>query len=205
VVTSTVICFDPVTLLCVGRLAPQKGFDLAVSALGLLHKRYPNMRLVIAGDGPARADLEFQAKKLGIAPHVEFLGWVEPGAVADLMNKATIVIVPSRGTEAFGLVALEASLMSRPVIVANSGGLAEIIVANETGLTFQKDDTAGLAQAIASLLDDHERATRMAQAARVRANALFSLQRYVDDSDALYRAVLAQWTANNATFNNASR
>ena len=189
------ISFDPPTLLCIGRLTPQKGFDLALSALGSLHERYPNMRLMLAGDGPARTDLELQAKKLEISSRVDFLGWVDRSRLFDLLNASTMAIVPSRWDEAFGLTALEGSFMCRPVIVTRSGGLPEIIVDGETGLVVEREDVKGLAEAIAFLIEHPELAMRMAEAGRLRANALFTLERYVNESDALYRKLIARETA----------
>jgi len=73
--------FDSPRLLCLGRLAPEKGFDLALAAFaGILHL-FPQARLVIAGDGAARGELEQQAAKQGITDSVEFTGWVDPEQV----------------------------------------------------------------------------------------------------------------------------
>jgi len=87
---------DPVRLLCLGRVVADKGFDLALSAFAALSARYPQARLVIAGDGPARPELEQQAVDLGVADVVEFTGWVVPESVPQLMNEASVVIIPSR-------------------------------------------------------------------------------------------------------------
>jgi glycogen(starch) synthase len=187
------ICFDPPTLLCVGRLAPQKGFDLALSAFATLNERYPRMRVIIAGDGPARDDLELQAKKLGISSRVDFLGWVNRSRIGELINASTLLIVPSRGEEALGLTALEGSFMCRPVIVTKSGGLPEVVVDQETGLTVERENDKQLAEAIAFLIDHPEIAVRMGEAGRLRANTLFGLDRYVDDSDALYKQIITEW------------
>lgn len=65
---------DPPRLLCLGRLVPQKGFDLALTASAALVDRFPNMRLIIAGDGPARPELEQQAAELGLTHRVDFRG-----------------------------------------------------------------------------------------------------------------------------------
>jgi len=102
-------------LLCLGRLVPRKGFDLALTAFASIVDRFPRARLVMAGDGPARPELERQAAALGLADRVGFDGWGAPDKVSELMNTATMVIMPSRH-EAFGLVALVAAMMARPII-----------------------------------------------------------------------------------------
>lgn len=187
------LSFDRPKLLCVGRLAHGKGFDLALSAFKLISTRYKKLRVVIAGDGPARSDLENQATTLGIRSWVEFLGWVEPSRMPDLLNSATIVSVPSRHEEAFPLVALEAALMARPVVATRVGGLPESIIDHETGLIVETENPAKLAAAIAFCLDNSEVATRMGEAGRLRASALFGLDRYADESDALYKKIRSEW------------
>lgn len=187
------LSFDKPSLLCVGRLARDKGFDLVLSAFDQIKQRYPNLRIIIAGDGPARRDLEIQATELGIRARVDFLGWVEPGRIGEILNSATLVLVPSRTEEAFPLVALEAALMARPVVATRVGGLPENIVDHETGLLVEKENPEQLAESVAFLLDHPETASRMGEAGRLRANRLFGLTRYVDESDALYKKVVAGW------------
>lgn len=176
-------------LLCLGRLAGEKGFDLALTAFASLVGRFPDLRLIIAGGGPARSELEQQAAALGVAHAVDFMGWVEPDTVPALMNTATVVVIPSR-QEAFGLVALEAALMARPVVATRVGGLPEVVMHQQHGLLVEKENGTALAEAIAFLLDHPETALRMGQAARHRAQQVFSFERHVDAYDALYRQLI---------------
>lgn len=185
--------FDQPTVLCVGRLARGKGFDLALSAFALIEKRYERVRMVIAGDGPARTDLERQAAELSIRSKVNFLGWIEPSRMPDLLNSATLVIVPSRDEEAFPLVALEAALMARPVVGTQVGGLPESVLDQETGLIVAKEDPQELARAMALLLDNPAVATQLGETGQARSKARFGLQRYADESDDLYKKVFADW------------
>jgi len=179
---------DPPRLLCLGRLTEEKGFDLVLAALRRLVDRCPRLGLIIAGDGPLRRTLERRATELGLMPHVDFLGWVSPDDVPALINAATVVVVPS-SYEAFGLVALQAAQMGRPVVATRVGGLAEIVEDGVTGLLVESGDATLLAAAIAKLLDDPAAATRMARAARRRARERFSWGRHVDAYDALYRSL----------------
>jgi len=184
--------FNSPRLLCVGRIVRDKGFDLAVTAFASIASRFPNARLVIAGDGPARQGLERLATDLGIAKRVEFLGWVAPKEVPALMNTSTFVVMPSRWREAFGLVALEAALMARPVIATRTGGLPEVVDHLHTGLIVEREDTEALAQAISLLLSSPELAWRMGRAGRKRALQLFSWDRFVDAHDALYQRLIKE-------------
>jgi len=179
------LAFDPPELLCLGRLIHDKGFHTAVQAFATIRQRFPTARLTIAGDGPARPDLEGQVRALGLEEAVRFTGWVNPEDVAATINRASIVLMPSR-EESFGLVALESGLMGRPVVASRVGGLPEVVQHGETGLTVTRDDPQALAEAAIDLLEDPDLARRFGKAGRERGLATFSLDRYVDQYDALY-------------------
>jgi glycogen(starch) synthase len=173
-------------LLCLGRLVEEKGFDLALNAFVLLRDSFPHTRLIIAGDGPARPALEQQAAKLDLAEFVQFVGWVTPDRVPALMNTATVVVMPSRH-EGFGLVALEAALMARPIVATRVGGLPEVVAHQQTGLLVEQDDSKALAGAISALLADPNMAAQLGQAGYRRAQQLFRWECHVDAYTALYQ------------------
>lgn len=153
------LSFEPPELLCLGRLVYEKGFHVAVEAFSLIRNAFPAARLTIAGDGPARQDLEAQVRRLGIQQAVLFTGWVSPDDVPDTINRASMVLMPSR-EESFGLVALESGLMGRPVIASRVGGLPEVVQHGETGLTVPRDDPEAMAAAAVRLLREPDRARR---------------------------------------------
>jgi glycogen(starch) synthase len=173
-------------LLCLGRLSPEKGFDVAVTAFASLVNRFPNARLVIVGEGPERTKLECQIRKLGLTHRVELAGEVAPEEVPGLLNTVTMVLLPSR-QESFGLVALEAALMARPVVATRVGGLPEVVLHEQTGLLVENENSGALAEAAAFLLTQPATAMKMGQTARLRAHHTFSWQRHVDAYDALYQ------------------
>lgn len=177
---------DPPRMLFLGRLVPEKGLDWALEGLSDVFSRFPDACLVIAGDGPERKVLERKTKQLGLAHSVKFLGSVPVESVPLLLNDATLVMIPSR-TEGFGLVALEAAMMGRPVVATRVGGLPEVVVDGQTGLLVDQGDCSAWAQAILKLFSDHVTATRFGEAARKRALEVFDWERYVDTCDALYR------------------
>ena len=177
---------DAPQLLCLGRLKARKGFDVALTAFASICGRFPQVRLVVAGDGPERPSLERQAARLGIAEVVDFIGWVAPEDVPKVVAKATAVVMPSRH-EPFGLVALDAALMARPIVASRVGGLAEVVTHQETGLLVEPEDSAGVAEALAFLLENHESAVEMGRVARERAQAVFSWNRCVSGYDELYQ------------------
>ena len=186
--------FDSPLLLCVGRLVHEKGFDIALNAFSSVIKRFPNARLVIAGDGYAKSDLIQLTTRLGLTDAVEFAGWVEPEKILELINTATMVIMPSRWAEPFGLVALQATQMARPVVATRVGGLPEVITHGETGLLVEKENSEALSEAIIFLLQNKDIAMRMGQTAKSRAQKLFNWKRFVDAYDALYRQIIRENT-----------
>lgn len=179
-----------IELLCVGRLVPEKGFDLALDAFEKLCARYPNARLTLAGDGPEREALEQRAEGLGIRDRVEFLGWTAPDSIPERMNRASLLLMPSR-REGLPLVAIEASLAGLPIVATKVGGLPEVIDAGRTGLLVRPEDSSALTKSMVSILEDPKRARAMGEAARSRALERFDLEAQVDSYDGLYRRLTA--------------
>jgi glycogen(starch) synthase len=177
---------DPPVVVCLGRLVADKGFDVALDAFAHVIQRVPAARLILAGDGPEREALSERTAQLGLQGAVEFAGWVAPEQVPALMNRATVVVVPSRVREAFGLVALEAALMARPVVATRVGGLPEVVLDGETGLLVASEQPQEMARAICSLLVSSEYATALGARGRNLALDDFSLQGYVDAHLELY-------------------
>ena len=176
----------PPVLLCIGRMHMIKGFDVAIRAFAHLSNRGINARLTIAGNGPEKKKLEYLARDLGVAGQVEFTGWVLPDCVPSLINTATMVLMPSRWPEPFGLVALQAAQMGRPIISSAIGGLPEIVEHGLTGLLVGPDDEHSLADAIQDLLSDAPRAKRLGENARQRAREKFDFGAFVDAYERIF-------------------
>lgn len=137
------------SILFCGRLTRKKGCDLLLSAVARLRDvlAQEGYRIDIVGDGPYREDLERLVKTLRVEDMVVFHGFLSAEATQKFMHQAEICVVPSQN-EAFGLVAVEAmSCMCCP-IVCNSGGLAEIVVPNASGMVFEAGNDEDLAQKI---------------------------------------------------------
>ncbi len=182
----TSLPLDPPTILTYGRLVSEKGFDTALRAFQSIAAHPSRPRLTVAGDGPERAALEALAASLGISDQVTFNGWQPPGKVAELINQSTLVLVPSRWPELFGLVALEAAQLGRPVISTRSGGLVDIVVDHETGRLVPIDDAVAMAEALFQLLSDPDTLIRMGTRARERAVQHFDFGRFLDRHLELY-------------------
>ena len=176
----------PPVLLTIGRLVREKGFDVAIEAMALVLGQFPGARLIIAGDGPERQALEGQTNRLGIASQVEFAGWVGREGIADLINRASMVLMPSRWEEAFGLVALEAMQMARPVVATRVGGLPEVVADGTSGILVPKENSEAMAHAVTRLLADPALARNMGANGRELAQRKFSFGRFITDHERLY-------------------
>lgn len=156
-----------------GRLSSEKGQRVAVEAMFLIVKEHPEARLAIVGEGSDREDLETTAEALGIRDRVHFTGFMQD--VRELMSACDVVIVPSARGEGFGLVAVEAMALCRPVVASAQGGLPEIVVAGETGLLVPPNDPRALADAVCELVAKPDLARSMGEKGRERVEQHFAL------------------------------
>jgi glycosyltransferase involved in cell wall biosynthesis len=127
-------------LLGVGRLVPEKGFDLLVRAAALT-----GQAAIVVGDGPERAALEELAGSL--RADVTFTGEVHPSELAARYHQARVVVVPSR-REGFGMVAAEAAAAGRAVVGTRVGGIPEVVADGESGILVPPDDLDALVAAL---------------------------------------------------------
>lgn len=157
---------DERLVLMVGRLVYEKGFHLALDALAPVVKRLGGVRFVVAGTGTAEGELKRQARRLGLSRHGSFLGWVGDDMLHSLYRVAEVCIVPSI-YEPFGLVALEAMASGCLTIVADTGGLREVVPDDGTvGLRFPAEDSGALEDLLEAVLRDGEMRRELVEAAR---------------------------------------
>ncbi|HEV7528019.1 MAG TPA: glycosyltransferase family 4 protein [Solirubrobacteraceae bacterium] len=141
-------------VLFVGRLVYEKGFQLALDALPSVLEGVEDVRFLVAGSGTHEAELKAQAERLGLSEHGSFLGWIGDDVLHSLYRIADLCVVPSI-YEPFGLVALEAMASGCPCIVADTGGLREVVpVGERVGLRFNGGDAEHLGVMIERLLVD---------------------------------------------------
>ena len=140
-------------VLLVGRLVYEKGFQLALEALPGLIERLADVRFVVAGSGTHEQELRAQANELGLDGHGTFLGWIGDDVLHSLYRIADLCVVPSI-YEPFGLVALEAMASGCPCLVADTGGLREVVPNEDVGLRFRSRDPASLARMAERILTD---------------------------------------------------
>jgi glycogen(starch) synthase len=149
-----------------GRLVYEKGVQHLVHAIPQLRAQHPGLRVVIAGDGPFRGELQEAAYRLDLGQTVSFAGFLNETQLPAVLAATDTTVVPSL-YEPFGMVALEAAAAGAPLAVSATGGLAEIVEPGVTGVTFPHSDPDALAGAVGTLLGDQTFARLVAKRARV--------------------------------------
>ena len=148
---------DKALIFSVGRLIKRKGFDIAIEAMELVYREYPDVQLVIAGEGEKQNEMEARIKELNLGGVVRMAGRLSHEELMSLYQECDIFLMPNRelengDTEGFGLVFLEANAFKKPVIGGNAGGAVDAIVHGETGLLVDGNSTRDVADAILGLL-----------------------------------------------------
>lgn len=180
-----------------GRLVYEKGVQHLVHAVPYLQPRHPGLRVVIAGDGPYRAELEEEARRLTLGSTVRFTGFLDTTQLPAMLGATDATVVPSL-YEPFGMVALEAAAAGAPLAVARTGGLAEIVEPGVTGVTFPHSDPDALAGAVDQLIGDEVFARRVARRARTMVGRRYGWASIADRTAGTYAAARreqGQWRA----------
>jgi glycosyltransferase involved in cell wall biosynthesis len=171
-------------VLTLARLHRQKGHAYLLAAAA----QVSDATFVLAGDGPLRAELEGQARELGVADRCIFLG--DRSDVPDLLAVADLVVLPSL-FEGLPVSVLEAMAAQRPVVATAIGGTSEAVIHEVTGLLVPPRDPAALGSAIRRMRADPELAHRLAAAGRERVEAEFSSVITARDVMCIYDEVMA--------------
>ncbi len=166
-----------------GRLAEQKRIDDLLKALDLLQHVQPDLRTLIAGDGPLRSRLEETARLYQLAGRVRFLGHRDD--VPRLMAASDLVVLPS-AYEGLPNVVLEAMQLRKPVVATAAPGTTEVVVDGQTGVLVPVGNIQLLARAIRDIVRDPALARRLGDAGHDRVGAEFRAQTMIDRFAALY-------------------
>ncbi|CAN5657581.1 glycosyltransferase family 4 protein [soil metagenome] len=162
------------TIVAMGRLDPQKGFDVLIQAFARLARTLPGWRLVIAGEGPQRAALAELARREGVSDRLELSGWVD--SPSELLREAELFVLSSR-FEGFPNALLEAMAHGVPVVATDCpSGPAEIVREGVDGYLVPPDDVAALAEGMRRLMLNPEERARLGRAA-AEVCERFSLER----------------------------
>lgn len=177
---------EVVTILVPGRLVQEKGHADLLEAVLLLKQGSRRFSVVMAGDGPLRETIVAAIRDKGLGSFVTLAGRLAHSELMEAVRASDIVAVPSR-FEGFGLAALEAMALGKPVVATNVGGLPEVIEHGVTGFLVPTRDPSALAEAIGRLMDDPALRRRMGIAGLERARREFPLSVIVDRLRGIYR------------------
>ena len=149
-------------VLYAGRLAEEKGVRTLLRA----HAKADDVHLVLAGDGPLRAELESFVRKQGLGERTEFRGHLRGEEYEQVWREAAFLVLPSEWYEVRPMVIHEAYARGKPVLTTRVGTIPEIVQENETGLLFPPGDEIALRDAMLTLLSSKDRLEAMGRKAR---------------------------------------
>jgi len=172
----------------VGALCRPKGFDVFIEAAALVSARVPEAKFLLVGDGELRGELERRAADRGVNG-LTFTGWRED--VPELLRFLDL-FVSSSVEEGLGTAAMQALAAGTPAVVTDAGGLPEVVDGGRAGLVVPAGDSSALADAVVRLLGDGVLRARLAEAGRCFAAERFGPARMVEETVAVYRAVLGR-------------
>jgi len=174
------------------RLNVPRDFCTLLVAFSMVAKESPTARLVIAGDGPQRGEVEALVARLELTDNVRIIGFRRD--VPALMALADVYVLTSYAWEGFPISTLEAQAAGRPVVVTDAGGSKEAVLHEKTGLVVPKCSPQLLADALLRLLRDRDLRWRLGQAGRRRSREEFTRQRMVDRIACIYADLLVEGT-----------
>ncbi|NMP32960.1 glycosyltransferase family 4 protein [Thalassotalea sp. M1531] len=176
-----------ITVGVVKRLEYKYGIDLLIDAFAALKSHYRDidrsfaakLKLMIVGDGSLENELIVQCDKLNIYEDVEFVGAVNNNQVPDYIDQIDLFVVPSR-IESFGVAAIEALACERPCIVANTGGLPEVVINKNTGLVCDYESAESIAQCLIWAIENPQLVVEMGKQGREDVLRKYSQQAAID-------------------------
>ena len=174
-------------LLYVGRLEYEKGIHDLIAAVPLIRRTHPGTTLTIAGEGTQLDWLIEEARRHRVLKATTFDGHLNHDELLGALHDADAVVLPSH-YEPFGIAALEAAAAGAPLVTSNVGGLGELVINGQTGMSFAPRDLAGLATAVRQVLDDPDTAQQRAIAARERLTSDFDWGTVATETAQVYLA-----------------
>ncbi len=186
---------DAIVIGVVAQLIRRKGHRHLFAALKMLHPQRPQLRVLLFGQGPLRAELEARASRDGLASIVRFVGFRDD--LPRWMGGLDVLAHPA-DREGLGIALLQAQAAGVPVVASRAGGMPEAVQDGTTGFLVAPADVPALADALRRLVDDPALRERMGAAARARVLEHFSIDAMVEGNLAVYREVLEARRAQRA-------
>ncbi len=176
-------------IYCTGRFVTKKGFDIAISSFAGIASKFPDVDLILSGDGPEREKCILQAKSLGIFSRAIFPGFVPREQMIKYFKGCEFFCIPSR-QEPLGATVLEAFSCRKAVAASRVDGILEMVEEGKNGLFFEAGDIAGCSGCLSRLLSSSEQCRKMGEAGRKKVSSYFTWSRAADEYLALFSSLI---------------
>ncbi len=178
---------DTLIISTIAELHERKGHKYLIEALKKIIDQFPNVKLVLIGEGPEREKIESLIEKLDLKRHVILTG--RQKEIPKLLKSSDIFCLPSR-REAFGLVNAEAMITGLPVVASKAGGIPEIVEDGVTGFIVEKENSEALTNALVKLIKSPEKRLQMGQAGKERVLKEFDAKVMAKKYEDLYEKII---------------
>jgi glycosyltransferase involved in cell wall biosynthesis len=182
------LSFTNPTIVSAGRLVPWKGFEVLIEVVAKLKEKYPEITLVIAGDGEEQDTLMAKAEAEDITPHVRFVGRISKDALGASIKGADVFVL-NTAYEGLSHQLIEVMDLGTPIVTTTAGGNPELITNDVSGILVPFNDADALQTAIVRILEHPETSSRMVQSARARSRE-FSQAAMIEKIEAVLRQLI---------------
>jgi glycosyltransferase involved in cell wall biosynthesis len=182
-----------IVVISVGSLVENKGHRVLLDAVELLLRRRKNIKLIIAGDGPLRKDLEQYVSRRKLAESVFLAGPVRD--VRKLLASGDIFVLPTIRREGLGLAIVEAMSQALPVVASELGGVSEAVKDGKSGFVVRPNDAGSLKQALERLIVSKRLRRAMGTEGKKIADEKFTMIKMVAETESLYDSLLRKHDA----------
>jgi glycosyltransferase involved in cell wall biosynthesis len=180
---------DTVLIGGIGRLVGGKGFEYLINSIPEITNTYPDVRIIIVGEGPLRTSLEELGKRLEVSRNLIFVGFRKD--IREILSAIDILVMPSLA-EGFPMITLEAMAMAKPTVATEIEGTTEQIVNGKTGVLVPPGDSKALSGAIIDLLKNRTHAEEMGRLARGYAIEYFPVEKMVHSTVKVYWELIGE-------------
>ena len=186
----------PQSIVCtgIGRLVPQKGFDILIEAFQKIASQVPELFCLIIGEGEDKEELSRQIQAAGLENRVRLIGYHDRQNVLSILKSSDIFVMPSR-YEGTPIALLEAAALARPILASCSGGIPELVRHEEHALLVPPGDPTALAHGLVKLASDRNYAEVLGQNAQQRIRQDFNLESQVNATWMAYQKALNKHNA----------
>ena len=173
----------------ISRMEEYKMVDVIIKAVKIVKESYPEIKLILIGDGQYRKNLEKLASKLDITENVVFMGFVSNQEKESIISSSLALVFPSV-QEGFGLVILESFAQKKPVLVSDVRPMSDIVENNKTGLVISPLDENKWASGMIHMIQNQEKAVAMGQEGRSVLEEKYSLSTMWENLSKMYKEVI---------------